>query len=70
LHKHILAKQKQLGINLTKLYWLLGHKCWPSMSNKLLLYKVILKPTWTYGIQLLPPILKSLNASNPKLYAW
>jgi hypothetical protein len=27
LHKHILAKQKQLGINLTKLYWLLGHKC-------------------------------------------
>jgi hypothetical protein len=23
-----------------------------SMSNKLLLYKVILKPIWTYGIQL------------------
>jgi hypothetical protein len=47
-HKHIFDEGKRLRITLTKLYWLLGHKsrlyC---MSNKLLLYKVILKPIWT-----------------------
>jgi hypothetical protein len=33
------------------MYWLLGHKSKLS-NNKLLIYKVILKPIWTYGIQL------------------
>jgi hypothetical protein len=51
-HKHILAKQKQLGITLTKIYWLLGQKPKLSTSNKLLIYKTILKSIWTYGIQL------------------
>jgi hypothetical protein len=51
-HKHIFAKQKQLGITITKMYWLLGRKSKLSTSNKLLIYKTILKPIWTYGIQL------------------
>jgi hypothetical protein len=51
-HKHIFAKRKQLGITLTKMYWLLGQKSKPSTSNKLLIYKAILKPIWTYRIQL------------------
>jgi hypothetical protein len=34
------------------MYWLLGHKSKLSIINKLLVYKVILKPVWTYGIQL------------------
>jgi hypothetical protein len=34
------------------MYWLLGWKSQLSLSNKLLLYKTILKPIWTYGIQL------------------
>jgi hypothetical protein len=34
------------------MYWLLGRKFRLSISNKLLAYKVILKPIWTYGIQL------------------
>jgi hypothetical protein len=34
------------------MYWLLGHKSKLSISKKLLAYKVILKPIWTYGIQL------------------
>jgi hypothetical protein len=42
----------QLGLSLTKMYWLLGRKSKLSINNKLLIYKVILKPTWTYGIQL------------------
>jgi hypothetical protein len=52
LDKHISAKRKQLGITLTKMYWLLGRKSKLSTSNKLLIYKTILKPIWTYGIQL------------------
>jgi hypothetical protein len=51
-HKHIFAKQKQLGLTLTKMHWLLGRQSKLSTSNKLLLYKTILKPIWTYGIQL------------------
>jgi hypothetical protein len=43
---------KQFGLSLTKMYWLLGRKSKLSINNKLLIYKVILKPIWTYGIQL------------------
>jgi hypothetical protein len=51
-HKHIFTKSKQLGLTLTKIHWLLGRKSHLSTTNKLLLYKIILKPIWTYGIQL------------------
>jgi hypothetical protein len=34
------------------MYWLLGHKSKLSIINKVLVYKRILKPLWTYGIQL------------------
>jgi hypothetical protein len=34
------------------MYWLLGRKSKLSTSNKLLIYKTILKPIWTYRIQL------------------
>jgi hypothetical protein len=35
------------------MYWLqLGRKLKLSTSNKLLIYKAILKPIWTYGMQL------------------
>jgi hypothetical protein len=54
-HEHIFAKRKQLGIALTKTYRLFGRKSKLSTSNKLLLYKAILKPVWTYGTQLWVP---------------
>lgn len=50
--KHIFTKRKQLGLKLRNMYWLLGKKSELSLENKLLLYKTILKPIWTYGIQL------------------
>jgi hypothetical protein len=51
-YKHIFSKRKQLGITLTEMYWLLGRKSKLFTSNKLLMYKTILKPIWIYGIQL------------------
>jgi hypothetical protein len=47
----LISKQKQLGITVTKMYWLHGCKSKPSTSKKLLTYKTILKPIWTYEIQ-------------------
>jgi hypothetical protein len=50
-HYHIFTKRKPLGLTLAKMYWLLGRSSRLSLHNKLLLYKAILKPIWTYGIQ-------------------
>jgi hypothetical protein len=45
-------RRQRLLITFTKMYWLLRRKSKLSMSNKLLKYKTIIKPIWTYGIQL------------------
>jgi hypothetical protein len=45
-------KRKQLSIKLRSLYWMIGRNSKLSLNNKLLLYKAILKPVWTYCIQL------------------
>lgn len=50
--KHIEAKKKQLNMKLRSMYWLIGRHSTLSMKSKLLIYKAILKPIWTYGIQL------------------
>jgi hypothetical protein len=49
---HIFTKRKELGITLTKMYWLLGRQSKLTTSSKLLTYKVVLKSIWTYGLQL------------------
>lgn len=49
---HIWAKRKQLGLKYREMLWLLGYKSKLKLENKLLLYKAIIKPIWTYGIQL------------------
>ena len=48
----VLRKRKQLDLKLRNLYWIIGRKSQLSLENKLLVYKVILKPIWTYGIQI------------------
>lgn len=50
--KHIFTKRKQLGLKLRKLYWMIGRKSQLSLENKMLIYKAIIKPIWTYGIEL------------------
>jgi hypothetical protein len=62
-HTHIFYKRKQLGISLTKMYWLLERKSKLSTSNKVLIYKAILKPIWTSCIQLWG------TASNSKFWS-
>lgn len=50
--KHIFFKRKQLGHKLRNLYWLIGRRSQLAIQNKLLIYKTVLKPIWTYGIEL------------------
>lgn len=50
--KHIFTKRKQLGLIHQKLHWLMSRRSQLSIDNKLLIYSAIIKPVWTYGIQL------------------
>jgi hypothetical protein len=50
--KHITAKRKQLELRLRNLYWILGRQSQLTLNNKILVYKAISKPVWTYGVQL------------------
>lgn len=51
-HAHIWNKRQHLNLKFNKMYWLFSHNSHLTTENKLLLYKTILKPVWTYGIQL------------------
>lgn len=57
--KHIFTKRKQLGLQFTKMYWLIGKHSKLSLNNKLTVYKAVLKPIWLYGIQLWGSAAKS-----------
>jgi hypothetical protein len=49
---HVKEKREELGLKYKKMYWLMGRISAPSKHSKLILYEQILKPVWTYGIQL------------------
>ncbi|CAG9131752.1 unnamed protein product [Plutella xylostella] len=49
---HIKQKRDQLNHQYKSLEWLLGRKSRLSVENKTLIYKSVLKPIWTYGIEL------------------
>jgi hypothetical protein len=42
------------------MYWIIGRKSKLTLENKLLMYKTILKPIWTYGI----PLWGTASTSN------
>jgi hypothetical protein len=44
-------KKKTAQPKREKIHWLLGRRSTLSIESKLLLYKAVLKPIWTYGIQ-------------------
>ena len=70
-HTHIRAKRRQLDIKFRQMHWLLGRHSKLSLNNKLLLYKVVLKPIWSYGVQLWgcakPTRLKIIQRFQSKL---
>ena len=45
-----MAKTEHLIITTNRLYWFIGAKSEFSLENKVKIYKIILKPVWTYGI--------------------
>lgn len=49
---HIQAKKAELAFKYKTLYWMLGRNSRLSLDNKLLIYSMVLKPVWMYGIQL------------------
>jgi hypothetical protein len=50
--EHIKMKRDALNIKFRKMYWLLGRNSELSIYNKLIPYKQVLRPVWSYGIQL------------------
>jgi hypothetical protein len=50
--EHIKKKKKQIDLRLKELYWLIGRRSRLPLENKLLIYKTVIKPIWTYGIEL------------------
>jgi hypothetical protein len=50
--EHIKKKRDELNIKFRKMYWLLGRNFELSVHNKLTLYKQVIRPVWSYGIQL------------------
>ena len=49
---HVKKKREELDLKYRELYWLMGRKSVLSTHNKLVLYNQVLKPVWTYGLQL------------------
>jgi len=49
---HVKTKREELGIKYRQMHWLLGRRSALSLHNNLVLYSQMLKPIWTYGIQL------------------
>lgn len=50
--KHLKTKRDEINLKYRNLNWLLGRNSRLSVENKLLVYKTVLKPVWSYGIQL------------------
>jgi hypothetical protein len=49
---HIAKKRKQINLKIKEIYWLIERKFNLSIENKVLIYKAIIKPIWSYGIEL------------------
>jgi hypothetical protein len=51
--KSVLRKKRdELNIKFRKTYWLLGRNSELSIQNKIISYKQVICPVWSYGIQL------------------
>lgn len=57
--KHIKTKIEQIRLKRRTMYWLTCKNSRVNMNNKLLIYKSIIKPIWTYGIEIWGTAAKS-----------
>jgi hypothetical protein len=64
---YTVKKRKQVELKVKELSWLLGKKLQLSIANKLLIYKTIIKPIWTYGIKIWGCVSKSNQAILQKV---
>ena len=58
-NEHIAKKRKQTDLKVKEINWLIGRNSNLSLGNKLLVYKAVIKPIWTYGIELWGCAIKS-----------
>jgi hypothetical protein len=67
---YIKAKRRQLELKISNMNWLINKKSQLSLENKIAIYKAIIKPVWTYGIELWgcskPSKTKILSNQNVK----
>jgi hypothetical protein len=50
--EHIARKRIQIYLKSKEINWLIGKKSHLSIENKLLIYKAVIKPIWSYGREL------------------
>lgn len=62
--QHIKSVIENIKIKKRQMYWLTGKTSKLSVENKLKIYKVIIKPVWTYGISLWETAAKSHISKN------
>jgi hypothetical protein len=56
----LFVQSVHVEVKFSQMYWLMGRQSELTIENKLLVYKTILKPIWTYGA----PVLGSASTSN------
>lgn len=49
---HVRQKAEQIRIKTREMYWLIGRHSKLNLKSKRLIYQSIIKPIWTYGVQL------------------
>ena len=50
--ENVTKTRKHLDLRTRELIWLIGKRSPLSLTNKILIYKTVLKPIWTYGLAL------------------
>jgi len=50
--EHIVKNRKHIDLKTEEINWLIGKRSHLSIENKLLVYSLVIKPTWSYGIEL------------------
>lgn len=49
---HVRQKAEQIRLKIRQMYWLVGRHSQLDLTSKRLIYQSIIKPIWTYGVQL------------------